>query len=147
MADKTAVIYWDATALLSYLFRDEHSEQVINRARQKGAHLLTTLAVAEVYTVISRIQRENLLPAATIASLYAVLESGPWSRLNIVPDRESLRELSAKWPLEGFGLWHLATAKALQSEFPELMILTFDRNLARASIGEKLKLCIVVNAG
>lgn len=141
MAEKLAVIYWDSTALLSYLFRDSHSEQVQVRARQKGVHLLTTLAMAEVYTVLSRIQRENVLPDLVIKSLFEMLESGPWSKLNIVPDSLAMRELACRWPLRGSGLWHLATAKTLQREFPELMILTYDRELARASKGESLKVC------
>ncbi len=141
MAEKLAVIYWDSTALLSYLFRDSHSDQAQARARQKGVHLLTTLAIAEVYTVLSRIQRENVLSDLIIESLFEMLESGPWSRLNIVPDSFAMRELACRWPLRGSGLWHLATAKTLQREFPELMILTYDRELARASKGESLKVC------
>jgi predicted nucleic acid-binding protein len=146
MTENLAVIYWDSSALLSYLFKDSNSEQVVARARLRGVHLLTTLAVAEVYTVISRLQRDRQLPETTITSLYEILEKGPWSRLNIVPDNRSLRELSAKWPLKGSGLWHLATAKTLHREFPELMILTFDHDLARASIGESIKLCIAIKS-
>ncbi len=144
MAERMAVIYWDSSALLSYLFKDEHSDIIKEKARQKGVHLLTTLTIAEAYTVISRIQRENLLPEFVIDSLFDMLEAGPWSRLNIVPDNLALRELARKWPLRGSSLWHLATAKTLQHEFPELMILTLDRELARASKGESLRLCIRV---
>lgn len=144
MSEQLAVIYWDSSALLSYLFKDRYSDIALEKARQKGVHLLTTLTIAEVYTVISRIQRERLLPELRIDSIFDVLEYGPWSRLNIVPDIISLRELAVKWPLRGAGLWHLATAKTLQREFPELMILTFDRELAHASKGEKLKLCVTV---
>lgn len=142
MNERLAVIYWDSTALLSYLFKDRYSDLALEKARQKGVHLLTTLSIAEVFTVISKIQREQLMPELMADSLFDMLEFGPWSRLNIVPDTMSLRELAGRWPLRGSGLWHLATAKTLQKEFPELMILTFDRNLARASKGEKLKLSV-----
>ncbi len=141
MTEKLAVIYWDSSALLSYLFKDRHSEQVQARARQKGVHLLTALAIAEIYTILSRVQRESFLPDLIMESLFEALESGPWSRLNIVPDSRAMRELACKWPLGGSGLWHLATAKTLQKEFPELMILTYDRELARALKGENLKVC------
>jgi predicted nucleic acid-binding protein len=146
MTEKGAVIYWDSSALLSYLFRDSHSKQVTATARLKGIHLLTALAIAEAYTEISRLQRDGLLPEKTVVYLYEMLEGGPWSRLNLVPDSSSLRELSAKWTLKGPMLWHLATAKTLHREFPELMILTIDRDLARASEGESIRLCIAVNA-
>ncbi len=144
MSEKLAVIYWDSTALLSYLFKDSNSEVVMEKVRQKGVHLLTTLTIAEVYTVISSVRRKRLLPEMLADSLFELLESGPWSKLNIVPDSVTLRELACKWPLRGRGLWHLATAKTLQQEFPELMILTFDRELARASKGEHLRLCITL---
>jgi len=144
MNDQLAVIYWDSTAMLSYLFKDKYSDIALEKSRQKGVHLLTTLTIAEVFTVISRIQREQLVPNLLAHSLFDMLEYGPWSRLNIVPDTMSLRELAVKWPLRGTGLWHLATAKTLQKEFPELMILTFDWELARASKGEELKLCVTV---
>ncbi|MGM0651986.1 MAG: type II toxin-antitoxin system VapC family toxin [Bacillota bacterium] len=143
MNEKLAVIYWDSTALLSFLFRDRNSEQVMNKARQKGVHLLTTLTIAEVYTVISRIRRENLLTDMLADSLYEALESGPWSKLNIVPDSSAMRYLACKWPLKGSRLWHLAAAKTLQREFPELMILTLDSELAKASKGESLKLVVM----
>jgi len=141
MAEKLKVIYWDSTALLSYLFKDRYSDKVIEQARQKGFHLLTTLTIAEVYTVINRIRRERLLSEILIDSLFELLDDGPWSRLNVVPESLALKDLSRKWPLKGAGLWHLATAKTLQREFPELMVLTFDRELARALKGESLKLC------
>ncbi len=146
MSEKQAIIYWDSTALLSYLFKDDHSEEVLDKARRKGVHLLTTLAIAEVYTVISRLQREQLLTDELIGSLFELLEFGPWSRLNIVPDSVTLKKLALKWPLKGSGLWHLATAKTLQREFPELMILTLDSDLARASSQEDFELCITINA-
>ncbi len=142
-SERLAVIYWDSTALLSFLFKDRHSEQVIKKARQKGVHLLTTLTIAEVYTVISRIQREQLLSEILADSLFEALEAGPWSRLNIVPESSALRELARKWPLKGSGLWHLAAAKTLQREFPELMIMTLDSELARASRGESLRLVTI----
>ncbi len=142
MVEKASVIYWDSTALLAYLFKDRHSSKVQDMARLGGIHLVNTLAMAEVYTVISRIQREQLLSEELIESLFRLLESGPWRRLNIVPDNSAMKELSRRWPLRGSGLWHLATAKTLQREFPELRVITIDQNLARASEGERLKLCI-----
>ncbi len=145
MTEKMVVIYWDSSALLSYLFKNGYSEKLVEMARHKGVHLLTTLAIAEAYTVISHIQRHELLSEVLVESLFDMLEKGFWSRLNVVPDSKALKELACKWPLKGSGLWHLATAKTLQREFPELMLLTVDKKLARASKGERIKLCMVIN--
>jgi predicted nucleic acid-binding protein len=145
MAEKMVVIYWDSSALLSFLFKNGYSEKILEMARHKGVHLLTTLAIAEAYTIISHIQRHELLSEVLVESLFDMLEKGFWSRLNVVPDSKALKELACKWPLEGSGLWHLATAKTLQREFPELMLLTVDKKLARASKGERIKLCMAIN--
>jgi len=66
------------------------------------------------------------------------LEGGFWRRLNIWPDWEIVPLLSKKWPLRGADLWHLATAKSLQKELPELFLLTFDDRLQKAAQGEGL---------
>ena len=49
-----------------------------------------------------------------------------------------VKALASKWPLRGADLWHLATAKTLQKDLPELTVLTFDNRLYVAALGEKL---------
>ncbi|MFO7740091.1 MAG: hypothetical protein R6V46_16550 [Desulfatiglandaceae bacterium] len=71
-------------------------------------------------------------------AVFEVLDSGPWRRIFSSPDLEVVRELSAKWPLRGADLWHLATAKSLRQDFPELLLLSFDARLNQAAKGESL---------
>lgn len=52
------------------------------------------------------------------------------------PGWETSRSSSRKWSLRGADLWHLATAKSLQNELPELVLLTFDSSLERSAEGE-----------
>jgi len=40
--------------------------------------------------------------------------------------------------LKGADLWHLATAKTLQEQIPELVMFTFDDRLRVAAEGENL---------
>jgi predicted nucleic acid-binding protein len=101
-------------------------------------HFLSTLAWAEVHAVIARIERERVLAKVLVAAAREALESGPWRRLNAAPDWKVVRDLSSKWPLRGADLWHLAVAKGLQSDVPELTILSFDAQLAAAAKGEGL---------
>lgn len=49
-----------------------------------------------------------------------------------------VKALASKWPLRGADLWHLAAAKTLQKDLPELTVLTFDNRLYVAALGEKL---------
>ncbi len=131
-------VYWDSSAILAALFRDRHSDEASKRARGSGVHFLSTLAWAEVHAVIARIERERALAKVLVAAAREALEGGPWRRLNAVPDWKLVQALSSKWPLRGAGLWHLAVAKSLQSELPELTFLSFDARLAGAAQGEGL---------
>jgi len=131
-------VYWDSSAVLSALFRDEHSAAASKRAGEPAVHLLSTLAWAEVLAVIARIERERVLAKVLVAAAREALEDGPWRRLNAVPDWREVRSLSTKWPLRGADLWHLAVAKSLQTELPELTFMSFDTRLAAAAHGEGL---------
>ena len=131
-------VYWDSSAVLSALFRDEHSAAASMRASQPAVHFLSTLAWAEVLAVIARIERERVLAKVLVAAAREALEEGPWRRLNAVPDWKQVRSLSSKWPLRGADLWHLAVAKSLQTELPELTFMSFDTRLTAAAHGEGL---------
>jgi len=86
--------------------------------------------------VISRIKSERLLADLLIDDAFEVLDTGPWRRLNVWPEWDMFKSLSVKWPFRGAGLWHLATAKTLQKQIPELFLLTFDTKLEMAAKGE-----------
>ena len=132
------VIYWDASAILSVLFTDSHSESARSVAHEEGVHLLSTLCFAEVCAVIARFQREHILADVLVQAAFETLTEGPWRRLTSWPDWKITRSLADKWPLRGADLWHLATAKSLKSQLPELYLLTYDGRLQRAVDGENL---------
>lgn len=133
-----AVIYWDASAVVSALFRDAHSDEAWRWSRTPGVHLLSTLALAETQAVIARLRRERVLADVLIDAAVAALEKGPWYLLHIAPAPALIRPLAHKWPLRGADLWHLATAKTVQEQLPELRLLTFDSRLQAAAAGEGL---------
>ena len=131
------VVYWDASAILSTLFTDLHSDEAQKWARRKESiHLISGLAYAETCAVITRMQRERLLADILIKAALETLEGGPWRHLNTWPEWKIIRPLSLKWPLRGADLWHLATAKSLHKQLPELLLLSFDTRLIDAASGE-----------
>jgi predicted nucleic acid-binding protein len=136
--EATGAVYWDSSAVLSTLFRDSHSNEANKRARGSEVHFLSTLAWAEVLAVIARMERERVLAKVLVAAAREALEEGPWRRLNAVPDWKFVRSLSSKWPLRGADLWHLALAKSLQTELPELTVMSFDARMTAAAHGEGL---------
>jgi len=132
------VIYWDSSSILSVLFKDNHSQKAVEWSRKEGIHLMSTLAYAEVCAVISRLKRERFLTDVLLNAVYEALEKGPWRRLNISPEWRKTKTLSQKWSLRGADLWHLATAKTLQIQIPELIVITFDKRLKKAAQAENL---------
>ena len=131
-------VYWDSSSILSVLFKDTHSKEALNWFKKNGVHLISTLGYTEVCAVISRIKREKIIADILIDVAFKALKTGPWRYLNIWPEWEKLRGLSQKWSLKGTHLWHLATAKTLQNQIPELTLLTFDSRLEIAAKGEGL---------
>ena len=138
-SDTPSIVYWDSSAVLSSLFKDSRSEEAIEWSRQRGLHLISTLAYAEVCAVISRLKRERVLADVLISAALEALDQGPWRHLNIIPDWEEIKILSQKWSLRGADLWHLAVAKTLQNQIPDLELLTFDKRLSSAAKDGTLK--------
>ncbi len=134
--EKSAVLYWDASAVLSALLKDDHSREAHRWAIRSGYHFLSTLAYAEVSAVLRRIARERLLAEVLVKAAEESLETGPWRSWQGIPRQEDLRQLSGRYPLRGADLWHLAAAKSLREDLPELKLLTFDRRLMAAAQGE-----------
>lgn len=134
------VIYWDASAIISTLIKDTHSEEAQEWAHKEGVHLLSSVAYAEVLAVLSRMKRERIMAELLIEAALQTLENGPWRRLNSGPEWNLMAVLSKKWPLRGADLWHLSDAKSVCEQLPELKLLTFDTRLKAAANGEGIGL-------
>ncbi len=133
-------VYWDTSALLSALFNEEHSEEARRLAASPHLQLLSSLAWSEFHSALARALREQRLPAVLIDATEAAVQGGPWRHVNAAPRAEWTRSLARRWPLRGADLWHLALAKTLQADLPELGLVTFDEALAEAAVGEGLSL-------
>jgi len=138
MPNDLQVIYWDASAILSTLFKDSYTERAAAWAEIEGVHFISTLAYSEVCAVIARMKKDRILSDPLVSVSYEMLEQGPWRRLTASPEWETQKSLSEKWSLRGADLWHLSTSKRLQSEIPELILVTFDIRLEKAAQGEGL---------
>jgi predicted nucleic acid-binding protein len=126
---KGCCIYWDASAVLSVLVKDSHSETAQRWIRKTGLHLLSTLAYAEVVSVLDRMERENFLTRILLQSASQELLEGPWRFLNVCPARDQMDSLRGKYALRGADFWHLALVGTVKREISELMFMTFDQKL------------------
>ncbi|MGD2245039.1 MAG: PIN domain-containing protein [Candidatus Aminicenantes bacterium] len=135
---KPVAVYWGPTCVLSALFKDSNSEKALRMSKKEGVHFFSTLCYAQVDSVLTRIRNEKKLKEVLIDVAFDTLKTGPWRRLNIWPEWTTLITLSEKWPLKGASLWHLASAKTLQKQLPELTLFTFDEELKKAAEEEGL---------
>ena len=129
------VVYWDTSAILSALLQDSHSDEARKWIEKSGLHLMSTLSFAETHAVLARIRREKLLADVLVNAARESLKLGPWNRLNISPQWSDIEDLAFEWNLRGADLWHLATARTVQREIPELLLLTFDDRLRFVASG------------
>ena len=136
--DEYSVVYWDTSGILSALFEDAQSKEALVWLKKRGIHLISSLGYAEVCAVVSRLKRGKKLSAVFADAVLDTLTSGPFRHLNIQPDRKWVVSLSAKWPLRGADLWHLAAAKTFEEQIPELVMLTLDDRMRAAAAGEEL---------
>ncbi|UCC40769.1 MAG: type II toxin-antitoxin system VapC family toxin [Candidatus Aminicenantes bacterium] len=136
--DVQTVVYWDASAVLSALFKDSRSAEAMKWSQKEAVHLISTLSYAEVCAVISRLKKERVLADVLVDAAFEALERGPWRRLYICPEWAEVKALSRKQPLRGADLWHLAMGKTIQKQIPELTLLTFDKRLQTAAKKEHL---------
>jgi predicted nucleic acid-binding protein len=138
MNKSAQVIYWDASAILSALVEDDHTDQAQEWLKKRGAHVVSTLSYAEVLAVFERLRRSGVVSEKQVDRSLEGLERGPWQRLDLQPDWGDIRSLASQWSLRGADLWHLSTAMGLRREIGEMTLLTFDKRLRLAAQGAGL---------
>lgn len=127
------VIYWDSSAVLSVLFQDDHSKKAGKWIKCQGIHLISSLVNAEVYSVVYRLKKENILEDVLSEAAIKAFETGPWRQVYIHPDRAILKLTLSKYYLRGADLWHFCSVAHLQDQLPEIKLLTFDQRLKKAA--------------
>ena len=138
MNKSAQVIYWDASAILSALVEDDHTDQAQEWLKKRGAHVVSTLSYAEVLAVFERLRRSGVVSEKLVDRSLEGLERGPWQRLDLQPDWGDIRSLASQWSLRGADIWHLSTAMGLRREIGEMTLLTFDKRLRLAAQGAGL---------
>ena len=138
MTDDRALLYWDASAILSLLFNDVHATLAKRQFRRTGKHLLSSLARAECASVIARAVRSGEMAVALGERAIESIARTPWLALADGPAPATLRVLARRYPLRGADLWHLALALDLGESLPGVRLLTFDSVLGAAAGAEGL---------
>jgi len=127
------VLYWDASAIVSAIVRDERSDRVEDLVSRDATHLVSSLAWAETHAVVARAERDGRLAPVLCDAARDALNAPLWRRANIAPDWNIVANLARSRALRGADLWHLATAKTLLADIPELLFVSFDQRLVDAA--------------
>lgn len=134
----SSVVYWDTSALVAALFVEERSDEARRLTALPGVHLMSSLTWTEMQAVFSRARREHQIAPALVDTMQAAVTSGPWRYVTATPRQDAGAALARRWSLRGADLWHLALAKTLRTELPELALATFDKALREAGTTEGL---------
>ncbi|MFN2581884.1 MAG: type II toxin-antitoxin system VapC family toxin [Candidatus Dormibacteria bacterium] len=126
-------VYWDASAIVTLIRREQHTARASRVARRPGTHMVSTLAYAEVMAVVTRSERRGLMAKGAWRLARELLHREPWQRLDLQPDRSEIEQLASKHSLRGADLWHLATVSTVRRSVEELRLLTFDAALRTAA--------------
>lgn len=131
------VVYWDGSAVLSALVRCASSERALAVLRQPAVHLLSTLAWTETSAELGRLTREGALTEDERRRAREMLARGPWRLTYAYPERRFLDD-PAEDTLGAAARWHLATARTLARQLPELRVLSFRARLREAARGRRI---------
>lgn len=127
-----AVVYWDGSAVASALLRSPGSERALAALREPVVHLVSTLAWIEVYAAAERLAGAHSLARTDLRAVLDALARGPWRLTYACPSRASL-DGAVDDRLDAVGRWHLATARTLTRQLPDLRVLSLSARLRSAA--------------
>lgn len=133
------VIYWDSSAVLSALGRGSHTDDALSWLSQDGVHLISTLTVAETFSVLHHMRRAQAIDDETLSDSLEVIANLPWRLFRLSPAWDDIAEAASRSGLKGADLWHLSLALTLRKrQFPSVRVLTYDVKLLEAAAEEGL---------
>jgi len=125
-------VYAETSAVLRWLFADEHGEAV--RSILAGATKVASsrLTLIETRRVVRRAEREGRITAAESADLLAVLAqaASTWAVLEVSEDvARRAEEAFPAEPVRTLDAIHLASALFLRQSFPDLVVASADQRI------------------
>lgn len=126
MSDTENVLYWDASAVISTLVRDVHSDNALAMFETAATHLISTLAHAEICAVIARLFHSGSADKIIVQGILNDYNNGPWQEVMAQPDLVDMEALAMRVSLRGADLWHIACVSTLRRDLPELSLITYD---------------------
>jgi predicted nucleic acid-binding protein len=127
-----SVLYVETSAILSWLFGEPDSPEVVDAINRYETVVSSALSVTETRRALIRAETEGLINAGQhqrLKGLFAEHSIG-WVFLEINP---SVRDRAARpfpvEPIRALDAIHLATAVEFLQVYPDLVVLSFDRRI------------------
>jgi uncharacterized protein len=136
------ILYLDTSALVKLYFQEPFSSEVLSKWQSAEQVVTSSVAYAETLASIYRKSREGYLEDASLGELLGSFQRD-WSSLIRVEVTDELNvyidSAVERYPLRGFDLIHLASAKVIHERVPEdFLFACFDERLACAARSEGL---------
>ena len=125
-------VYAETSAVLRWLFREEHGEQVratLSRAAKVVTSRLTAIEVCRATRRTERHRRFSTAEAADILAVFAQAAAA-WPMLELTEDiARRAEEAFPAEPVRSLDAIHLASALVLRQSLPDLVVVTADERV------------------
>ena len=128
----SAALYLETSALLSWLFGEPASPEVIEALESYDPVVSSVLSVVETGRALVRAEAEGIITAGDhkrLQGMFAEYSYG-WNYLQVIP---SVRQRAAQpfpvEPIRTLDAIHLASAIELLALYPDLVVLSFDKRI------------------
>ena len=127
-----SALYIETSAILSWLFGEPDSHEVIDTINKSETVLSSVLSVMETGRALIRAELEGLINVGDHQKLKGIFakHSMSWIYLEII---SSVRNRAAKpfpvEPIRALDAIHLSTAVEFMQIYPDLVVLSFDKRI------------------
>ncbi len=137
------IFYFDTSALVKKYVFEIDSDTVLQLWEKSEGIGISKVAYAECLAAFSRKKRETNFPSKLFQKIVKDFKTD-WQSFILIEISHALEKLidplCLKYPLRGFDLIHLASAKLLQhSQDQEIGFVCADHRLREAAVSEKFK--------
>ena len=125
-------IYLETSAVLTWLFGEPRSEEVLQTVNPADVVVTSTLTYAEVSRALLRAETDTVLRGGEAQKLRGILERARTGWMAMAVSDNVLARASRPFPAEPvrtLDAIHLATALEFTRAFADLRVLSFDRRI------------------
>ena len=137
------ILYLDTSALVKRYFREQFSDEIVQRWQSAAQIVTSSVAYAETMASIYRKKREAVLSDPPLRNLVGLfhLDWQSFIRVEVTDELNGYIDRAVEnYPLRGFDAIHLASAITVHEKLPDdFLFACFDGKLAQAARTEGMQ--------